>query len=521
MMNTAPVVLLRRPLLQRGDAICSQCLHKLARPFYLSQQRRLSNTTPSKASAVSSKSIRSTFSKEYFWPNKILEEVLGQPRRGLQQKAVGGQEVIARDGVTTSLNLEDVRPQESLSNQSVQQDEYPHRRRKRLKEDAASAATAITPSYPIAPDASSRLTTASAALPSNSLKRRIATYLSLSKPRLTILVMLTTTSAYGIFPVPALLSVAATTTPSLSTLTLLFLTSGTILASASANTLNMLFEPAHDAKMSRTRNRPLVRKLVSPRGAFIFALVTGTLGTAALYYGVNPTVAFLGALNIALYAGVYTPFKRIHVVNTWVGALVGGIPPLMGWAAAAGQCATEDGGWQELLFGENSAGGWLLAGLLYCWQFPHFNSLSWTIREEYRNAGYKMLAWVNPAMNARVALRYSVLMFPICVGLCVVGVTDWSFAITSTAINGWMFYEAVRFWKFEGQKGSARGLFWASVWHLPIVLVLAMVQKQGLLQRILDALTGRSSIEDEEDFDYADEEDLEIDTTTQVETKAS
>ena len=211
--------------------------------------------------------------------------------------------------------------------------------------------------------------------------RLLTTYLSLSKPRLSFLVVLTATAAYSLYPVPGLLSPAATAAPSLSTLTLFFLTTGTALCSSAANALNMLFEPQHDAKMSRTRNRPLVRKLISPTGALVFAVLCGTVGTAALYYGVNPTTAFLGAANIVLYAGIYTPMKRMSVVNTWVGAIVGGIPPLMGWAAAAGQCA-HDGTWQELLLGEESVGGWLLAGLLFAWQFPdrkstRLNSSHW------------------------------------------------------------------------------------------------------------------------------------------------
>ncbi|KAK8184159.1 UbiA prenyltransferase family-domain-containing protein [Phyllosticta citribraziliensis] len=268
----------------------------------------------------------------------------------------------------------------------------------------------------------------------------------------------------------------------------------------------MLFEPAHDAKMSRTRNRPIVRGLINKQGALLFAIATGCTGVVALYYGVNPTTAFLGALNIFIYAGCYTPMKRVSVINTWVGAIVGGIPPLMGWTAAAGQCATGGGTWQDLLFGSNSIGGWLMGGLLFAWQFPHFNALSWTIREEYKNAGYRMLAWTNPRMNGRVALRYSFLMFPICFGLAYTGVTDWGFAVTSSFINGWMTYQATRFWWYEGQKGTARGLFWASVWHLPIVLVLAMAHKKGLWERVWRSVTGRSASEEDEEAYWEDEE---------------
>ncbi|KAE9982266.1 hypothetical protein EG328_011062 [Venturia inaequalis] len=376
----------------------------------------------------------------------------------------------------------------------------PHRRRKKQKDDTPST-------LPL--DASNRLTTVAGNLPINSLRRRFATYLSLSKPRLSFLIVLTTTAAYSIYPVPALLLTSTTAAPSLSTLTLFFLTTGTFLTCASANALNMLFEPEHDAKMSRTRNRPLVRKLISSRGALIFAIVTGITGTAAIYAGVNPTTSALAAFNIILYAGVYTPMKRISVVNTWVGALVGAIPPLMGWTAAAGQCATGAGDWKELLFGEGSAGGWLLAAYLFCWQFPHFNALSWPIREEYKNAGYRMLAWVNPAMNARVALRYSVLMFPVCIGLAYVGVVEQAFIPLSCVANGWVMYEAVKFWRLEGAKGSARSLFWASVWHLPIVLVLGMVLKKGLWERIWSSLTGVVRDEDDWEDEYEESRPLE------------
>lgn len=265
----------------------------------------------------------------------------------------------------------------------------------------------------------------------------------------------------------------------------------------------MLYEPKWDAMMSRTRNRPLVRGLISTRGAAAFAILAGLGGVTALYYGVNPTVSFLGGLNIALYAAAYTPLKRVSVINTWVGAVVGGIPPLMGWAAAAGQSATH-GDWRELLLGEQNIGGWLLSALLIAWQFPHFMSLSWSIREEYKKAGYQMLCWVNPARNGRVALRYSLLFFPICIGLCYYNVTEWTFAVASAPVNIYLLREAVKFWKLEGHKGSARGLFWATVWHLPVVMILAMVEKKGLWQRVWAAVMG----EPDEGEDWEDEEEV-------------
>ncbi|KAI0881389.1 mitochondria protoheme IX farnesyltransferase [Annulohypoxylon maeteangense] len=394
--------------------------------------------------------------------------------------------------------------------------DLPHRQRRAARRNASvenpTTSNAPDPASavenPLPQDASSALTTASTKHPANSLRRQISLLLSLSKPRLTVLIVLTAMAPYALYPVPAFLSPSiGLDTPSLSPLTLAFLTTGTALCCASANALNMLYELAWDAKMTRTRNRPLVRGLLSERKALIFAILAAFTGVGGLYFGVNPTVAFLGAANITLYAGVYTPMKRVSWLNTWVGAIIGGIPPLMGWAAAAGESATGDGSFHELLLTPDAIGGWLLAALLFAWQFPHFMALSWPIREEYKAAGHKMLCWINPARNARVALRYSLLFFPLSVALCAVGVTEWTFAVTSLPVNFWLAREAVRFWQNEGFKGSARGLFWASVWHLPVVMVLALVQKKGMWGRVWSSIVGEPDLEDED----ADDEDWIVD----------
>ncbi|KAH3910850.1 hypothetical protein HBH56_137180 [Parastagonospora nodorum] len=486
-MNVRPV--LSRSVAPRdASTVCFRCWRKLARAP-MTARHPFSSISSHKQGSIAVGKSRNSFSKDYFWANTVLKEAFGKSRRELQSSIAAVRPRAGGQAATEDATA----PAEEV---------LPHRRRKKAKQEAEEDSEAA---YPIAHDASSKLAAISSSLPQRSLKRLFTTYLSLSKPRLSFLVVLTATAAYSLYPVPQLLAPAATATPSLSTLTLFFLTSGTALCSASANAFNMLMEPKYDAQMSRTRNRPLVRKLISTRGAVVFAIACGVAGVGGLYYGVNPTTAFLGATNIFLYAGIYTPMKRMSVLNTWVGAIVGGIPPLMGWTAAANQYA-HDGTWEELLFGEGSAGGWLCAALLFAWQFPHFNSLSWSIRDEYKNAGYRMLAWVNPAQNGRVALRYAILMFPVCIGLSYCGVTDWSFVVTSSAINGWMALKAWHFYKAEGQKGTARGLFWASVWHLPIVMVLAMAQKKGLGERLYRSVFGYSEI-DEEDLYYDGEEE--------------
>lgn len=430
--------------------------------------------------------------RRFFWANAFRSQGRDETSSTLSKVS------LARDGAREAHQSI---PTTAESNDSIA--EPPHRRRKRLKEAALKDPANVQ----LPPDASSTLSRDAAAAPANSLRRIISTYLALSKPRLAFLIVLTTTASYSIYPVPALLSTSVTDAPSLSTLTLLFLTSGTFSCIASANALNMLFETEYDAKMSRTRNRPLVRNLLSRKAAILFAIATGVFGTGVLWYGVNPTTALLGAGNIALYGVAYTFSKRMHPVNTWIGAIVGAIPPLMGWCAAASQYSTTDASlahpesvwkeFQELLFTEQAIGGWLIAALLFAWQFPHFFALSHGVRHEYAGAGYKMLTSSNIPMAARVSLRYSFAMFPICAGLSYYQVTDPAFVATSSVINAWMLREAVRMWRLNGEKGSARALFWASVWQLPIVLVLAMMQKKGLWDRVWRSLFGQDALEDE------------------------
>ena len=484
-----------RPRLLELHQVCARCLLRLRRtrtiryPFSVA----LLHNEAIAANPKLGKVLR----REYFCANGSLEIPKAQWQSSVptHNVAAAPRPSVAEDASTTTLG--DTSGAQRLAETLTDPSELPHRRRKHRKDR-------INAEIPLPLDASSRLSTLSSSMPATSLRRLLTTCLSLSKPRLSFLIVLTTATAYSLYPVPALLLPSSTASPSLSALTLMFLTSGTALCCASANALNMLLEPKYDAQMSRTRNRPLVRGLIGTKGALIFATAAGVCGIGSLWFGVNPTVAFLGGLNIMLYAGIYTPMKRISVLNTWAGAVVGGIPPLMGWAAAAGQSATGSGEWRELLFSEGSIGGWLLAGLLFAWQFPHFNSLSWPIREEYKNAGYRMLVWTNARMNGRVALRYAILCFPICAGLWWFSITDQGFLVTSSIVNAWMVKEAWRFWRNEGHKGSARGLFWASVWHLPVVMVLAMVHKKGLWDGIWKRLNGQS--EEEEDVWLDDEE---------------
>jgi len=121
--------------------------------------------------------------------------------------------------------------------------------------------------------------------------------------------------------------------------------------------------------------------------------------------------------------------KRVSILNTWVGSVVGAIPPLIGWSAATGGL---------------EPGAFILAAILYSWQFPHFNSLSWNLRPDYSKAGYRMMSVTHPDLCRRVALRHSAACIGICSMAPVLGVTTWAFAVDSLFLNVYLTYLAYR-----------------------------------------------------------------------------
>ncbi|KAI7832323.1 UbiA prenyltransferase family-domain-containing protein [Gamsiella multidivaricata] len=322
-------------------------------------------------------------------------------------------------------------------------------------------------------------------------------YMDLAKMRLGALVTLTTMSGY------------AMTTNATSLGTLLSLTAGTALCIASANAYNQFVEPPYDAQMSRTRNRILVRKGISPLHAWGFASVTGLAGVSLLAAAVNPLTAALGAANLVLYAAVYTPMKRMSIANTWVGAIVGGIPPMMGWAACTDSLPAE---------------AWLLGGLLYAWQFPHFNSLAWNLRADYSKAGYRMMAVTDPKLNARVSLRYSLGLIPLVTLVPYLDMTSWWFAIDGNIVNAVLVAGAINFWRKRDDK-SARQLFFGSLIYLPVVLGLMMFHKKAKDNDAPGALEGNSSVlassgavaglssaeDDDDEYEYVDDDEEDED----------
>ena len=368
------------------------------------------------------------------------------------------------------------------------------------------------PPPPVLPASSYR------AIPALTPTRLSGIYAQLSKARLTSFNVLVAMSGVALSPIP-------TTVPVLLSTAL-----GTALCSASANALNQLQEVPYDAQMARTRARPLVRRALSPAHATAFAAAAGLAGPALLWSMCNPTTALLGAANVALYAGPYTWTKRRTIWNTWVGAIVGAVPPLMGWAAVGGTLLPSAAhpialclppalstdaftlagpflttmssiigiGNSSALLLDNPLAPWALFALMFSWQFPHFNSLAQFVRGAYAQGGYRMLAVLDPRKNRLVALRHVVLLTGICSVLVPLsGLTTWSFALTSLAPNAIWLRAAWRFNRFGGD-AHARTVFAHSLWWLPVVLGLMIVHKNNVdwLQRL-----GLRGTEEEEEIE--------------------
>lgn len=162
------------------------------------------------------------------------------------------------------------------------------------------------------------------------------------------------------------------------TLTSLLIGAG--LSGGGSIVLNQFLERDHDRLMVRTQNRPLPSGAVMPLNALIYGILLSFIGTAWLAIGVNAITAILGGLCVLSYVLIYTPMKRTTHWNTAVGAIPGAIPPMMGWTAVTGSIDLE---------------AWVLFGVLFLWQYPHFLALGWMYRKDYADAGYRMLSRID------------------------------------------------------------------------------------------------------------------------------
>lgn len=278
----------------------------------------------------------------------------------------------------------------------------------------------------------------------------IQTYWELSKPRILFMVLVTTTIGY-------LLGGDGLGSWSSLLITLL----GTALAAGGASALNNFLERDLDARMNRTRNRALPAGRLEPGEALTYGVVMVLGGVTLLAWVVNLLTAFLVLLTAFLYVLVYTPLKRLTWLNTSVGAIPGAVPPMSGWAAA---------------HGELELGAWILFFILFAWQHPHFYSIAWMYKDDYRRAGYKMLPYGDPSGKRlfQHTLAYSVILLGVSVWPALIGMMGGAYWIGSLLLGLFLLGAG---WNFARSKAhaDARRLLKASVLYLLALLGLIMV----------------------------------------------
>ncbi|KAJ8608751.1 hypothetical protein CTAYLR_007786 [Chrysophaeum taylorii] len=259
-------------------------------------------------------------------------------------------------------------------------------------------------------------------------------------------------------------------------------TLGVFACSASANALNQVIEARRDARMARTARRPMPSGRCAPHEALAFAAGSAAAGTGALALTSGPLVApLLGVSNVAAYAGAYTYLKPRAEINTWVGAVVGAVPPLIGWAAAGEPLWVADGVLSA------PAEPWILALALYLWQFPHFFALAWRHRADYARGGFSMVPCDDPTgdRTSRLIFRYSVYSFAVPVLAVATGATGYMFAVEGVALNAALLAAAHRFRRDRSQANATR-VFRVTLLYLPLLL-LGFVLHSGRLKEDHDA----------------------------------
>jgi heme o synthase len=272
--------------------------------------------------------------------------------------------------------------------------------------------------------------------------------LLLAKPRLSGLVVLT--SAGGLALAPGGIGAAR------AVLTIL----GTAAVVGAANALNNYLERDIDARMRRTRDRPLPAGRVEPFVALALGLLIPAFALPVLALAANPLTALLAFLALAIYVGVYTPMKQRSTLALFVGAVPGAIPPLMGWTAVTGRL---------------DPGGLALFALLFAWQLPHFLAISLYLAEDYARGGLKVFALVHGerATRAWIAVTSAILV-PVSLALLPLGVAGPGYGAVAAALGLALAGYAVSGAREEGGRW-ARNVFLASIAYLTLVFAALLV----------------------------------------------
>ena len=299
---------------------------------------------------------------------------------------------------------------------------------------------------------------ATAVLPVASLplRTRAAAFCELAKPRLNTMALLTAAIGFCL---------GARAVPPASAATydwwrLLHALLGTFLTAGGSAALNMLAEREPDAVMRRTQERPLPTGRVTPAEALMFGSLSCAAGVIYLVVTVNALAGFLAATAALVYLAAYTPLKRKTWLCTLVGAVPGAMPPLIGWAAARGELA---------------AGAWVLFGIMFLWQLPHFMAIAWLYRDDYARAGFPMLPVVDRCgtMTVSVVLVSIVALLAASVAPVFTGMTGAVYGVAALVLGAGFLGGGIGL-ALKRSMATARRLFFESLIYLPALLGLLL-----------------------------------------------
>jgi protoheme IX farnesyltransferase len=281
---------------------------------------------------------------------------------------------------------------------------------------------------------------------------RLADLAELTKPGITLMVVLTTGFGFLLAErrgLPLLL-LAATL-------------AGTGLVAAGSSALNHVLERESDGRMRRTAGRPLPAGRLDPDVALLFGVSLAVGGLALLALGVNVLTATLGALAIAGYLFVYTPLKKRSSLSTVVGAVPGAIPPMMGWCAVRG---------------ELDLAAWVLFGILFFWQMPHFLAIAWLCREDYGQGGFPMLPVIDPggSWSGRQAVLYGSALVPVSLLPSLLGLAGVVY-FAGALVLGLAYLGFCLAFAHRRGTSAARRLMFASLLYLPAVLIAMLLDR--------------------------------------------
>jgi protoheme IX farnesyltransferase len=277
-------------------------------------------------------------------------------------------------------------------------------------------------------------------------------YVTLAKPRLNMLVVATTLAGYYM---------AAPRGPGWALL--LHTLIGTALVASGASAFNQLLEIESDGLMRRTRARPLPSGRIAPGRAKAFALVLSIAGLVQLALAVNLLAAAVALATLLTYTVFYTPLKKRTSLATVVGGVPGALPPMIGWAAVRNNLSVE---------------AWILFGIVFLWQMPHFLAIAWMYREDYRRAGFPLLPIVEPdgGSTGRQAVIYAAALVPVSLAPTAAAMTGNAYLAGAAVMGVGFLALAARFARFRAT-ADARRLFFGSVVYLPLLWILMVVNR--------------------------------------------